>query len=183
MWHIREKIMLLFLYIMVRLAFSFNILHKFTLINKNPYLLIIRNHFIKNLNFTVLQKFIGNNCLLNWFNDWKFYNFFIRSRYTPLPYLTKELNRVSFIELTDKVHDNFEPLEHFKIFLMSLETRISNDSNTGEIVIYDCAQANLNLIKQLTPSILKKAVDINLVSMRQYFVTTVNNTFLQHEYT
>ncbi|XP_044739319.1 retinol-binding protein pinta-like [Chrysoperla carnea] len=107
------------------------------------------------------------NIYPEFFDNWdpcsaEFEKTFSIFRYTPLPYLTKELNRVSFIELTDKVHDNFEPLTHFKTFLMSFETRISHDCNAGEIIIYDCSKANLNIVKQLTPSILKKAVDINL---------------------
>ncbi|XP_044737885.1 retinol-binding protein pinta-like isoform X1 [Chrysoperla carnea] len=83
-------------------------------------------------------------------------------RCPPLPQLTKDLNRISYIDLSDKFDDSFDVFTSFKVYVMSLETRIPFDRNTGEIVIYDCSKVSMTILKQLTPTMLKTILDINL---------------------
>ncbi|XP_044735388.1 clavesin-2-like [Chrysoperla carnea] len=83
-------------------------------------------------------------------------------RCPPLPKLTKDLNRINYIDLTDQFDDNFNLISYAKAYIMGLETRIPYDRNTGEIIVYDCSRVNMNIIKGLTPTLFKKAIDVYL---------------------
>ncbi|XP_044739736.1 retinol-binding protein pinta-like [Chrysoperla carnea] len=117
----------------------------------------------KNLDLCYMYR----NVYPDYFDNWdpcspEMEKAFTEYRCVPLPQLTKDLNRITYFDLTDKLGDNFDLFTYFKIYVMSLESRIPYDRNTGEICIIDSSRANLNLFKQTTPTLLKKCLDVNL---------------------
>ncbi|XP_044729192.1 retinaldehyde-binding protein 1-like [Chrysoperla carnea] len=124
-------------------------------------------HFPKFKEVGFVLCLIRKNIYPEFFDNWdlcspEFVNTLDVCRIIPLPRLTTELDRISVIEVTDKLSDIYDPITHAKICLMGWETRFQYDYNVREILVIDASKVNMTLIKKLTPSLIKKGFDVGI---------------------